>query len=79
MPSFPCSPFLSIIMVHYKLYYMPFRGVAEILRQILAVAGVPYEDERIPKEEFPNRKHGEEAISLISYRISLRTGARTRD
>ncbi|EGT52653.1 CBN-GST-8 protein [Caenorhabditis brenneri] len=40
-------------MVHYKLSYFPIRGAGEIARQIFAYAGQEFEDNRIPKEEWP--------------------------
>lgn len=46
-------------MVHYKLSYFNSRGKAEIARQLFAVAGVAFEDERIPKDQFVERKVGE--------------------
>lgn len=54
-------------MVHYKLIYFPIRGAAEPSRQVLAVAGIKFEDERIPPEEWPNRKAGESlCLKLLS-------------
>ncbi|CAI5452015.1 unnamed protein product [Caenorhabditis angaria] len=44
-------------MVHYKLSYFANRGAGEIPRQILAVAEQQFEDERITKEEWPDRKN----------------------
>ncbi|CAI5443309.1 unnamed protein product [Caenorhabditis angaria] len=43
-------------MVHYKLSYFPIRGAGEIARQIFAVAGQEFEDERIPQDQWPARK-----------------------
>uniref|UniRef100_A0A8R1IN84 glutathione transferase n=1 Tax=Caenorhabditis japonica TaxID=281687 RepID=A0A8R1IN84_CAEJA len=43
-------------MVHYKLTYFPTRGLAEVSRQLFQLAGVEFEDERLPKEEFLERK-----------------------
>lgn len=45
-------------MVHYKLSYFPKRGAAELAREIFAVAGVDYEDERIPMDQWPDRTRG---------------------
>uniref|UniRef100_A0A8R1EJH5 glutathione transferase n=1 Tax=Caenorhabditis japonica TaxID=281687 RepID=A0A8R1EJH5_CAEJA len=44
-------------MVHYKLTYFPTRGLAEVSRQLFQLAGVEFEDERLPKEEFLERKY----------------------
>ncbi|KAJ8953210.1 hypothetical protein NQ317_000029 [Molorchus minor] len=41
---------------HYKLTYFNSRGRAEHIRFIFAYAGVEYEDERIPKEKWPEVK-----------------------
>ncbi|CAJ0914407.1 unnamed protein product, partial [Mesorhabditis belari] len=48
--------FLLSNMVHYKLVYFPAKGLAETPRQLFALAGVDYEDVRIPKEEWPQHK-----------------------
>lgn len=41
---------------HYKLVYFPFRGRAEYIRYMFAVAGVPYEEETVKLEEWSSRK-----------------------
>ncbi|PIO71457.1 glutathione S-transferase protein [Teladorsagia circumcincta] len=43
-------------MVHYRLTYLPFRGLAEISRQIFVVAGKDFEDVRYTFEEFAKHK-----------------------
>ena len=43
-------------MVQYKLYYFPIRGRAEVIRLIFALAGVEYEDIRIPPAEWQQHK-----------------------
>lgn len=40
----------------YKLIYFNVRARAEPIRFILAVAGVPYEDARIEKADWPKVK-----------------------
>ncbi|KAF8382852.1 hypothetical protein PRIPAC_71994, partial [Pristionchus pacificus] len=44
-------------MPEYKLYYFNMRGVAEVPRQLLALAGVPFEDIRIAKDDWPEFKN----------------------
>ncbi|CAI4229822.1 unnamed protein product [Auanema sp. JU1783] len=39
-------------MVHYKLTYFSIRGLAETVRQLFHLAGVPFEDQRVTMEEF---------------------------
>ncbi|KAG5453121.1 Glutathione S-transferase class-mu 28 kDa isozyme [Clonorchis sinensis] len=40
----------------YKLYYFPFRARGEVIRMVLHAAGVPFDDERIPMDDWPKRK-----------------------
>ncbi|RCN49312.1 glutathione S-transferase protein [Ancylostoma caninum] len=39
-------------MVHYKLTYFDIRGAGECARQVLALAGQEFEDNRVAKEDF---------------------------
>ncbi|XP_041348819.1 hematopoietic prostaglandin D synthase-like [Gigantopelta aegis] len=43
-------------MPTYKLTYFDFHGRGELARLIFAIAGVPYEDERIKQEQWPELK-----------------------
>ncbi|CAD6195766.1 unnamed protein product [Caenorhabditis auriculariae] len=43
-------------MVAYKLIYFPIRGLAEVSRQLFALADVDYEDVQIAVEDWPNKK-----------------------
>ena len=43
-------------MVHYKLYYFNLRARGEIARQLLALAGEPFEDIRVDFAEWPSLK-----------------------
>ena len=55
------SPVISPIpstMVQYKLTYFNTKGRAEISRLLFTMAGVEYEDERITKEDWKDRKAG---------------------
>ncbi|VDK75627.1 unnamed protein product [Litomosoides sigmodontis] len=42
-------------MPSYKLYYFDMMGRAETIRLIFAQAGIPYEDFRIQKEDWPTK------------------------
>nr|AGA61750.1 glutathione S-transferase 2 [Ancylostoma duodenale] len=42
--------------MEYKFYYFPGRGLGEVSRQLFALAGVHYEDIRVPKEQWPELK-----------------------
>ncbi|GMR30499.1 hypothetical protein PMAYCL1PPCAC_00694 [Pristionchus mayeri] len=43
-------------MPHYKLHYFDICGRAEPIRMMFSVAGVPYEDHRFTKAEWPELK-----------------------
>ncbi|WKX93334.1 hypothetical protein Q1695_010969 [Nippostrongylus brasiliensis] len=43
-------------MVHYKLTYLKFRGIAEVSRELFALAGQEYEDVRYSFEEWAEHK-----------------------
>ena len=55
----------------YKLTYFNARGGGEIIRLIFAVGNVAYEDERIEKETWPERKPGRISVvnSVICFMI----------
>ncbi|KER31485.1 hypothetical protein T265_02259 [Opisthorchis viverrini] len=40
----------------YKLYYFNFRARGEVIRMVLHAAGVPFDDERIPADDWAKRK-----------------------
>ncbi|GMR37928.1 hypothetical protein PMAYCL1PPCAC_08123, partial [Pristionchus mayeri] len=44
------------IMPHYKLTYFELRARGEPIRMMFAIAGIPYEDQRIKLEDYPDFK-----------------------
>lgn len=52
-------------MPNYKLTYFNARGFAEYSRYMFEYAGVPYEDDRINKEDWPSLK--ESRFLLLNY------------
>ena len=51
-------------MAEYKLVYLNYRGRAELIRFILAYAGVRYEDSRIDPEKWPELRPGSSLATL---------------
>lgn len=49
---------------HYKLYFFNAMGRAEIIRLIFAHCAVPYEDIRLTKDEFEQKK--DSSFSLLN-------------
>lgn len=47
----------------YKLVYFNMMGRAEPTRLIFAAAGVPYEDDRIEKANWPTLKESERVLT----------------
>jgi len=43
-------------MSKIKLIYFDIRGLAEPIRWMLQIAGQPFEDERIPLDQWPEQK-----------------------
>lgn len=43
-------------MADYKLHYFPIRGRAEITRIMFTVAGIKFDDVRVPFSEWPEKK-----------------------
>ena len=54
-------------MTEYKLTYFNARGIAEPIRYILALAEIPYEDNRIEKEQWPELKSSKNIFTKLSY------------
>jgi len=50
------SFFASAAMPAYKVTYFPITALGEPIRATLALAGIPFEDERVPGEEWGKRK-----------------------
>lgn len=46
-------------MPEYKLIYFNLMGRAELTRWLFAYGGIPYTDERIEREEWPEKKKSE--------------------
>lgn len=51
----------------YKLLYYPFRGRAELLRLIFVHLNIPYEDVRIPPDEWAKLKPGTLNFPIFSF------------
>jgi glutathione S-transferase len=45
-------------MPQYKLYYFPLRARAEAIRLVFHYKGIPFEDVRIPRDEWESKKSG---------------------
>jgi glutathione S-transferase len=43
-------------MPQYKLTYFPLRAKAEAIRLALHYKGIPFEDVKVTKEEWPSKK-----------------------
>lgn len=54
----------------YKLTYLNGRGRGEIIRLVLATAGVPFEDVRVDRSDMPALKPSESTPVAVEY-ISL--------
>ena len=46
-------------MVNYKLYYFNARGRGEAIRQVFALAKVPFDDRRLDLETWGSFKEGQ--------------------
>ena len=66
-------------MPSYKLIYFQARGGAEVTRLVFAAAGQEYVDERIPRDEWPDKKPGKNFIfpCLLTLYINDRLKYRT--
>ncbi|GMS94978.1 hypothetical protein PENTCL1PPCAC_17153, partial [Pristionchus entomophagus] len=49
-------PVSLLAMPSYKLNYFDARGLGEVSRQLFILSGTPYEDNRIPKDQWPALK-----------------------
>jgi hypothetical protein len=60
-------------MPEYKLYYFPLRARAEAIRLIFHYKSIPFEDVRIPREEWSSKKTSKLLLSriLISWLLFI--------
>lgn len=56
-------------MPSYKLHYFDVRGQGELIRFTLHAAGVPFEDYRVKRAEWPAIK---ECKCILLYNITLK-------
>jgi glutathione S-transferase len=56
-------------MPSYKLTYFPIRGLGEFIRLIFHYAKVPFEDNRISFEDWPNLKSSKLSASMYLTKI----------
>ena len=54
-------------MSNYKLYYYNLRGRAELSRLILYYSGIPFEDIRLEKSEWPLYKSGNVPWNICTF------------
>ena len=60
---------LRVEMADYKLVYLNYRGRAELIRFILAHAGVAYEDSRIDTDSWLKQRPGILCVTIATFCI----------
>ena len=59
-------------MTSYKLTYFPVRGFGEFIRLIFHYSNVPFEDNRVSFEDWPNLKPSKLSCKKLSTKVVYR-------
>lgn len=56
-------------MPQYKLHYFNFRGLGELARLIMHYGGIPFEDVRFERDQWPSIKPGKQKVLLLMDKV----------